>query len=200
MMNSELITLIITSGSIGMIHYWILREFEVLNFFNHKNKDEKFSLLVILTVINFYAYQVIKITTHNICPPWTYYILSFLFALIAEGVLFSLLKFILKKANFKKEENNKGYSFQVSSLRKVIEDNLISEVFVVIFDFEDKLIASGYLESYPTDLDEQNYVLKNIGTIVESDYNIFKENLNPETNIKIYISTKEKTKMYLFFD
>lgn len=206
MINSELIAQIITSGSIGTIHFWILREFDVLNFFNHKHKDEKFSLLVILTAFNVYFYETLKSCTNNSWNILYYYLISFFIALIVEFVLFSFLKRVLLEANLKKVSNNKGYSFQISSLRKIIEDNIDgksnsdSTIFAVIFNFDNKLIDSGYLEIYPTDENEQSYVLKNVGSIVEDDYDIFKKEVDSKSNVKIYISIKEEIKMYLFFD
>lgn len=206
MINSELIAQIITSGSIGMVHFWILREIEVLNFFNHQNKDEKFSLLVILTAFNMYFYETLKSCTNNSWNLLVYYLLSFFIALLVEYFLFSLLKKVLTNANLKKASNNKGYSFQVSSLRQIIEDNITEEaesdsaIFAVIFNFDNKLVDSGFLEIYPTDGNEQSYVLKNVGSNVEDDYNIFKENIDPESNVKIYVSIKEKIKIYLFFN
>jgi len=190
--NNE-ISVITISGLLGIINYWIFYQLDLFNFFNNKNSDEKGTLIVLLGLVNIVSFQLISNNTefHIIFVIIISLILSIAVELFVLYSIKRISEFII--SNYFK--NVKSYKVFENSLASLFEENSDKELFVYIYDFNDKLIDYGYVDSYTYENNENNIILA-----LSNDYEIFKETRDIEEldYDKVFIDFDRKIKIYPF--
>ncbi|MDO5666006.1 MAG: hypothetical protein Q4G63_12230, partial [Bacteroidia bacterium] len=133
--NNE-ISVITISGLLGIINYWIFYQLDLFNFFNNKNSDEKGTLIVLLGLVNIVSFQLISNNTefHIIFVIIISLILSIAVELFVLYSIKRISEFII--SNYFK--NVKSYKVFENSLESLFEENSDKELFVYIYDFNDK--------------------------------------------------------------
>lgn len=203
-MINELSNLLL-SGALGIINFWILREMNIISFFDPKDVDEKKQFIVILGIFNIFIYQ----TLHNLGWEWLesqnnnfkYYVLTFVLAVVLEILICFILSYFVKKSNERKLKKGTGINLYVNTVDRIIEKYEGEDLYTYIFDFENKLIDHGYVINYSTKNPEFNLSLKKKKGHSEANLNYeeFIERTD-KNNIEIlsYIDIKTKTKIYFF--
>lgn len=196
--NNQFIESFILSGAIGMVQYWVLREFEVLNFFNHKNTDEKASLVIILTFIHFIINNLIMRITEGSLGSLLTFTVSFIVSLFLSWCSLKILSWVLIYSHEQKLINRKPFNTYIPIFQDMIEDDIKEmDNYIVIFNLNNEIIEHGYLCDYSID---DNDIILNLKLLswegAETDFLKFRTQLQDKS--KVYISAKNNMKIYIF--
>lgn len=195
---------VLLSGALGIINFWILRELNLIIFFNTKDTDEKRQFIIILGIVNFFAYQLLMEFNFKFLESYNnvgYYIMTFGIAVIVEVIICYIVKKYIEKTNKSKIENGKILKFHINTLDRILEGYENQDLYAYVFDFDNNLIEHGYVRHFSTEEPEFNLSLekrKGHSKSIDSykDFIILVD--EKEIEILNYIDFVHKIKIYLF--
>ena len=176
--------------ALGAVNFWIGNQSDFFDFFDSYEKDEKYSLCLILGLINWYIYSEILMVY---CNKFNH-ALVLLGSIVILNFLVWLFHLIVNKIRNKKD-NRKIYK---SILTDAIESVPNSEKYCYVFDFENNLIEHGYMRAYsnkPTETDAF-YLIPSLKAEEEIDFKTIRKAFNKENQF-IYIDYQNKIKIYI---
>lgn len=189
---------------LGAVNYWFINYFDMIDFFDRDQNDEKYSFWVVLGVINYSVIYILFLTPIKHCNHYFVYLLSVLISFFVNLLLLKLIS----KAHLKfLKEDKTTISFR-TVLVNALDDFDGSKKLCHIFDFEDNLIEHGWLEHYPSnDKDKTIFSLQLDPPNEEDKINIYKKyatfrnKLSKQENVRLVIDFENKLKIFIeFFD
>lgn len=197
-LNNQFIEAFILSGAIGMVQYWILREFELLNFFKHENSDEKASLVLILTFIHLFFNSMITQATDGRYRMLLYFIFSFVISLIISFILLNVLAWGLKNWHEHNTKYRKPFNTYIPIFQEIVEKDIDEkDNYIVVFNMNNEIVEHGYLHDYSLDNNQIELKLRLVNwEDVETDFSNFRKSLGK--NVYVFISAKNNMKIYIF--
>ncbi|MGX7077351.1 hypothetical protein [Globicatella sanguinis] len=196
-MEQNFFETILLSGSIGMVHYWILNRYDNFEFLNIKMEDKK-GIFLILTAINILTLNGLMDATMSTWNFQLYYLLSFFISFYVAKVILILLDYYLHQ----KDNLQLGKRIPVNSdihiLQKMIDKDIaLKDKFAVIFTIDGKFIEQGYIQEY--EIIEGNRFDFRLKITAEPrpnfDFKFFREHLD---SIDAYVSLHDDVKIYIF--
>lgn len=194
---------ILLSGALGLVNFWILRELDLLTFFNPKDKEEKNQFIIILGIMNLFIYQMLlNWDSFNFLDAnYLFYLSAFIVAILLEILLGYIIKKSMENSNLKKESSGKTQKFYIETFDRILEEYEGEDLYAYIFDFQNQLIDHGYLIDYTTNRPEFNLSLsKREGhSELVINYKEFIEIVDEnDDELLNFIDFKYKIKIYLF--
>lgn len=159
-----LVTALLTAGSLGFINYFVLKKIGIL-IFRKSNEQDKRHFLVFFSLLNYIIYLLIylfvkKLPTDigELFDISISVIFTLLITLILSIFVFPLIANKFNKLlNYIRQSNGMSIIEHRSPRDIALIDSNSKSVF--IFDFNNLLISSGYLENYSNDSDYYEIIL-----------------------------------------
>ena len=159
-----------------------------------KKKDEKIAVVSFLSAFNLWVFSGVDQFIHNV---WLSVLVTSVIAFLSGLFVFPrLLKTVNVIINKIRSKENKLEFLNRSIRDAALDTNTV--MYIYLFDFDDKYIASGYLGAYQYDTDEYDELLLDAPKEKETAKSITDiEKLYERHDVRILIDYQKRMKMYL---
>lgn len=189
----SIFTILTQSLATGYFTYFLLNKMDLL-VLSIKKKDEKIAVVSFLSAFNLWVFSGVDQFIHNV---WLSVLVTSVIAFLSGLFVFPLLLKIVNNTINKIRSKENKLEFLNRSIRDAaLDTNTV--MYIYLFDFDDKYIASGYLGAYQYDTDEYDELLLDAPKEKETAKSITDiEKLYERHDVRILIDYQKRTKMYI---
>ena len=189
----SIFTILTQSLATGYFTYFLLNKMDLL-VLSIKKKDEKIAVVSFLSAFNLWVFSGVDQFIHNV---WLSVLVTSVIAFLSGLFVFPrLLKTVNVIINKIRSKENKLEFLNRSIRDAALDTNTV--MYIYLFDFDDKYIASGYLGAYQYDTDEYDELLLDAPKEKETAKSITDiEKLYERHDVRILIDYQKRMKMYI---